>query len=58
MWQGDNRRVFDFLKEKTFGTTAWHTIKVFEREEEAEKPLSFDCPLSRIGCDGTTYEGG
>ena len=26
-WPGDNRKVFDFLKEKTFGTTAWHTIK-------------------------------
>jgi hypothetical protein len=23
--------VFEFLKEKTFGTTAWHTIKAFER---------------------------
>jgi hypothetical protein len=23
--------VFDFLKDKTFGTRAWHTIKSFER---------------------------
>ena len=30
-WAGDNRAVFDFLKDKTFGTTAWHTIKSFER---------------------------
>jgi hypothetical protein len=30
-WAGDNRAVFDFLKEKTFGTAAWHTIKSFER---------------------------
>ena len=30
-WAGNNRKVFDFLKDKTFGTTAWHTIKCFER---------------------------
>jgi hypothetical protein len=30
-WAGDNRAVFDFLKAKTFGTTAWPTIKSFER---------------------------
>jgi hypothetical protein len=30
-WAGDNRKVFELLKDKTFGTTAWHTIKAFER---------------------------
>ena len=30
-WAIDNRKVFDFLKDKTFGTMAWHTIKTFER---------------------------
>jgi hypothetical protein len=30
-WAGDNRKTFEFLKDKTFGTTAWHTIKAFER---------------------------
>ena len=30
-WPGDNRKVFEFLKDKTFGTTVWHTIKCFER---------------------------
>jgi hypothetical protein len=30
-WPRDNRKVFEFLKDKTFGTTAWHTIKCFER---------------------------
>ena len=30
-WADDNRKVFDFLKDKTFSTTAWHTIKTFER---------------------------
>jgi hypothetical protein len=30
-WTGDNRALFDLLKDKVHGTTAWHTIKSFER---------------------------
>jgi hypothetical protein len=30
-WANANSAAFDFLKEKVHGTTAWHTIKSFER---------------------------
>jgi hypothetical protein len=29
--------VFEFLKEKTFGTTAWHTIKAFEKSGQGRE---------------------
>ena len=58
-WPGDNRKVFEFLKDKTFGTTAWHTIKCFERAGRGREEFSsFDCPLPWIQRDGAPHEGG
>ena len=59
MWPGDNQKVFDFLKEKTFGTTAWHTIKAFERRGGGREAFLALIALY-LGSDvmGTPDEGG